>query len=171
MDSEESKWLKKRYREAPQEGAGAKRVKFQSIHEEISSSFPQKAFSYQMVSAAVKEAFPLSTSKKCGKTRAVHVFGIEPMSEQEQPLDIDTASQKSEGTPSSSSSESVISADSRALLERIKQLEEEVSRLQQSTLTLPNLSDQLHHVMFQPTQCTMVQTQLSIFKSSHVTSW
>ena len=99
-----------------------------------------------MVSAAVKEAFPLSTSKKCGKTRAVHFLVLSGYHKQEQPRKIDTTSREGEATPSSSTSE--ISTDNRILVERIKQLAEEVSHLQQSTLTLPNLSDQLHHVMF-----------------------
>ena len=78
MESDESKWLKHQYKEAPPEGPAAKRVKFQTVHNEISSHFPHIAFNYQIISSAVKEAFPMSTSKKYGQSRAVHVFGIEP---------------------------------------------------------------------------------------------
>ena len=76
---EQKSWLRKRYQDAPLEGSSAK-VKFSDVLEELEKQFAPAKFSSNLVSQAIKEVFPQSSSKLSAKLRHKYIFGIEPVS-------------------------------------------------------------------------------------------
>ena len=76
MESDESKWLKSRYQEAATDGPAPKRVKFDSIKEEMLAEFPHKSLSALNIHRFIEESFPNSFAKRLGHSRHTHVFGI-----------------------------------------------------------------------------------------------
>ncbi len=76
--------LMTRYETAPSDGPDAKKVKFSDIHDQLMQCDPP-CTSFGTASQLIKEAFPESYGKKCGKDRNLYIFGIQPAS-------LDTAS-------------------------------------------------------------------------------
>lgn len=74
METNEVKYLKKRYCECP---TGEKRIKFSDIENDLVSRFPSTSWNSRSVSRAVYTAFPSSESKKHGKNRHMYVHGID----------------------------------------------------------------------------------------------
>ena len=66
MESDESKWLKSRYQEAATDGPAPKRVKFDSIKEEMLAEFPHKSLSALNIHRFIEESFPNSFAKRLG---------------------------------------------------------------------------------------------------------
>ena len=62
-ESEIAKWLKSRYMVGPP----TKKVKISKIHDELAAHFTSTKFNSLAVSQAIKEAFPNTVSKPCGK--------------------------------------------------------------------------------------------------------
>ena len=86
-------WLRKRFREVPLGSPAEKRVKFQTIHQSLATQFPSTKFNSRVVLEIVNSVFPESTRVSVGKSKAVHVVGIEEvieevMSEEQQPDDL-----------------------------------------------------------------------------------
>ena len=72
QETNEVKYLKKRYRECP---TGEKRIKFSNIENDLISQFPSTSWNSRSVSRAV---CPSSESKKHGKNRHImYVDGID----------------------------------------------------------------------------------------------
>lgn len=74
MDSDEVKYLRKRYHES---SSSDKRVKFSDIQQDLVTRFPKKSWNSRIISETVRAAFPNSTSKQQGKSRSTFVHGIE----------------------------------------------------------------------------------------------
>ena len=74
MDTEEVKYLKKRYRESP---SAEKKVKFSDIHNELQSQFPTVSWNYRTVSETIQTAFPHSQSKAHGKAHHRYIHRID----------------------------------------------------------------------------------------------
>ena len=72
MESDESKWLKSRYQEAATDGPAPKRVKFDSIKEEMLAEFPHKSLSALNIHRFIEESFPNSFAKRLGHSRHTH---------------------------------------------------------------------------------------------------
>jgi hypothetical protein len=68
-ESESAKWLKSRYMAGP-----PTKVKF---HDELAAHFTDTKFNSFAVSQAVKEAFPNTESRPCGKANHRFVFGLQ----------------------------------------------------------------------------------------------
>ena len=64
MESDEAKWLKRVYSEAPKEGPCAKKVKFSVVQGEFGNRFAPTSYTPYAVSQVIHEAFPNSESKK-----------------------------------------------------------------------------------------------------------
>ena len=112
--TQEVTWLRKRFREVSSGSPAEKRIKFQTIHQSLATQFPSTKFNSRIVSEIVNSAFPVSTRVSVGKSKAVHVVGIEEvMSEEQQPNDL--ARQK---------------ALNAKLIERIQELEARVQYLE-----------------------------------------
>ena len=79
MESDEAKWLKRVYSEAPKEGPCAK-VKFSVVQGEIGNRFAPTSYTPYAVSQVIHEAFPNSESKAYGKLRQKYIFGIQASS-------------------------------------------------------------------------------------------
>ena len=79
MDSEEVKWLKKRYCPTPTDGdvTSIKRVKFDDIKHDMIVQFPTKRLSVYQVSNAITTAFPNTYSRASTHNRKKHIFGLE----------------------------------------------------------------------------------------------
>ena len=70
----------------PSDSPAEKRVKFQTIHQSLATQFPSIKLNSRVVSEIVNSAFPESTRVSVGKSKTVHVVGIEEvMSEEQQP--------------------------------------------------------------------------------------
>ena len=76
MDSEEVKWLKKRYCPTPTDGdvTSIKRVKFDDIKQDM---IAQRSVSAFQVSKAITAAFPSTYSRASSHNRTKHIFGLE----------------------------------------------------------------------------------------------
>ena len=74
--SDESKWLKSHYEEAATGDVPtpSKRVKYQTLKDDIELHFPHRTYNDLVF---IKEAFPMSSTKRLGKLRHTHVLGIE----------------------------------------------------------------------------------------------
>ena len=72
-ESDSAKWLKNRYMVGPP----TKKVKFSKIHNELVARFTNTKFNSLVVSQAIKEAFPNTESKPCGKANHRFVFGLQ----------------------------------------------------------------------------------------------
>lgn len=107
MENEEQTWLKRYYHLAPSDGPAAKRTKFSSIQEQLTSAFPNKSFNSTNVSSLIKSTFPHTLSKPVGKSRQRYIFGLEQVSESEDSL-----------------------VEKQQLLEKIQILEERVEQLE-----------------------------------------
>ena len=114
---QEVKWLWKRFREVPSGSTAEKRVKFQTIHQSLATQFPSSKFNFRVVSEIVNSAFPDSSRVSVGKSKAVHVVGIEEvMSEEPRPDDLDDLQREK--------------ALNAKLVQRIEQLEARVHHLE-----------------------------------------
>ena len=74
----ESAWLKSTFQEteytdAPQQ----KRMKFSEVSAELHKQFPQRSYSTHEVSRLIREVFPHTESKRCGKSRQTQILGLE----------------------------------------------------------------------------------------------
>ena len=58
-------------------GPPTKKVKFSKIHDELAAHFTDTKFNSLAVSQAVKEAFPNTESRHCGKANHRFVFGLQ----------------------------------------------------------------------------------------------
>ena len=126
MESTESQWLKRKFRETSyhNDDPQPKRIKFSELSDEVQQHFPAKKFTPYDISKIVQEAFPHTDSKKCGKSRLRHILGLERRGCE------------------SSSEESVISTGH--LLVEIQQLKDRVAELEKkSELVLCHQADEL----------------------------
>ena len=75
----ETSWLKSVFRETeysidcPQ----PKQMKFSEVSVELHTRFPEQTYSAYEVSRLIREAFPHTESKACGKSRQKHILGLE----------------------------------------------------------------------------------------------
>ena len=128
MHTQEVTWLRKRFRQVSSGSPSEKRVKFQTIHQSLVTQFPSSKFSSKVISDIVNSAFPESTRVSVGKSKVVHVVGIEEvMDEEQQPDEIDDLQRQK--------------AINAQLVERIQQLEEHVQHLEARIRQL----EQEHH--------------------------
>ena len=76
---DESKWLKSHYEEAAigDVPTPSKRVKYQTLKDDIELHFPHRTYNDLVVKGFIKETFPISSTKRLGKLRHTHVLGIE----------------------------------------------------------------------------------------------
>ena len=82
MESEETKWLKKRYRSAPtEEVQNIKKIKFEHIRKDMTAQFPSKYLSNYQVSQAITTAFPNTFSRQNTHSRTKHIFGLEEITD------------------------------------------------------------------------------------------
>ena len=72
-------WLKSLYQEVPEGCPAAKRIKVSDIHKQIEERYA--TCSHNKVSELLHKAFPNAKTKIATKSRTMHVFGIEPVSE------------------------------------------------------------------------------------------
>ena len=93
---QEVTWLRKRFQEVPSGSPAEKRVKFQTIHQSLATQFPSNS---RAVSEIVNSAFPGSTRISVGRSKAVHVVGIEEVMS-EEPDDLDDLQREKALTPS-----------------------------------------------------------------------
>lgn len=73
----ESTWLKSVFQETEYDSPHPKRMKFSEVSTELHSHFPERKYSTYEVSQLVREAFPHSESKRCGKSRHTQILGLE----------------------------------------------------------------------------------------------
>ena len=125
MESEESQWLRKRYRPAPTDGPAAKKIKFSDIHKQLESEFPYRSFPASHVSEEIKSVFPNSLRKAAGKSRQRHIFGLEEITG-------DTSSTSGTGCDSDTSLQLAREREEKQqLLNRVQHLEERILQLEQ----------------------------------------
>ena len=76
---EESTWLKSVFQETEYTGdcPPSKRMKFSEVSAELHSHFPKMKYSAFEVSRLIRDAFPGTESKACGKSRQKHILGLE----------------------------------------------------------------------------------------------
>ena len=55
----------------------SKQVKYQTLKDDIELHFPHRTYNDIVVKGFIKEAFPMSSTKRLGKLRHTHVLGIE----------------------------------------------------------------------------------------------
>ena len=72
-------WLKSLYQEVPEGCPAAKRIKVSDIHKQVEERYA--TCSHNKVSELLHKAFPNAKTKIATKSRTMHVFGIEPVSE------------------------------------------------------------------------------------------
>ena len=80
MESRESRWLKSVFRETAYSSGDcppSKRMKFSDMSTELCTQFPDRKYSAFEVSHIVRDAFPHTESKPCGKSRLKHILGLE----------------------------------------------------------------------------------------------
>ena len=123
---QEVTWLRKRFQEVPSGSPAEKRVKFQTIHQSLATQFPSTKFNSRAVSEIVNSAFPGSTRISVGRSKAVHVVGIEEVMS-EEPDDLDDLQREK--------------ALNAKLVERIQELEVCVQHLEERIRQL----EQEHH--------------------------
>ena len=72
--TDESKWLKSHYEEAATGDVPtpSKRVKYQTLKDDIELHFPHRTYNDLVVKGFIKEAFPMSSTKRLGKLRHTH---------------------------------------------------------------------------------------------------
>ena len=75
----ETAWLKSVFQETEidQPLPKRKRMKFSEVSSELHEHFPEKTYSAYEVSRLIREAFPHTESKPCGKSRQKHLLGLE----------------------------------------------------------------------------------------------
>ncbi len=152
MESEVSKWLRKRCRSAPSDGPTAKKVKFENIHEDLASRFPTKTFrDPKVVSDAIKEVFPQTYSKAAGKSRTKDILGLEVALAQGPSTSQETGVTRENMTPHDADVRDQLARERKekmALLERVKHLEGRVQQLEQVHVVSPShLSSDMNAVI------------------------
>ena len=78
----ESTWLKSEY---TSDCPPSKRTKFSEVSAELHSHFPKKKYSSLEVSRLIRDTFPGTESKACGKSRQKHILGLERITTSSQP--------------------------------------------------------------------------------------
>ena len=73
----ETAWLKRVFQETEIDQPLPKRMKFSEVSSELHEHFPEKAYSAYEVSRLIREAFPHTESKPCGKSRQKHLLRLE----------------------------------------------------------------------------------------------
>ena len=75
----EAAWLKSVFHETEyiSDSPHPKRMKFSDISAELHSHFPQRKYTTNEVSRLVRETFPSTESKPCGKSRQKQILGLE----------------------------------------------------------------------------------------------
>ena len=132
--------LQKVFRESPTEGPQAKKVKFSNIQEELGKQFPDHVVSQYAVSKSIAKAFPRAISKRSGKSRKVHVFGMESARESFTSEEQSTSLQQSASVDPSTSVHQSSLVDSlreenEQLRQRIQQLQSQLERSRPCTLS------------------------------------
>ena len=79
MDDEKAQWLRSLYQEVPEGCPATKCIKVSDIHKQIEERYAM--CSHNKVSELLHKAFPNAETKIATKSRTMHVFGIEPVSE------------------------------------------------------------------------------------------
>ena len=74
-----STWLKSVFQETGRDYPDPNRVKFSDLSQELHSQFPNNTFRNNEVSRIIREAFPHTESKVCGKSRRKHILGPVPV--------------------------------------------------------------------------------------------
>ena len=77
MESDEVRWLRKHYHKTESEDPRTKRMKFETIHSEMSAHFAGTMISNHAVARAIKSAFPQAVTKRYGHDWVFHIFGLE----------------------------------------------------------------------------------------------
>ena len=113
-------------------------VKFGNIHSSASFDFPNKTVSPQVLSSAIRQAFPRSVVKRCGHDRATHVFGIE-----ELPKDID-----SPNVHDVLQQNAQLQEENVQLKQKVKQLEDRVCELEQKCDVYQQCSREMQQLVF-----------------------
>ena len=128
MDSEEVRYLKCRYQEAP---SAEKKVKFSDIEDDLVQHFPSTSYNAQRVSQAIAQAFPQAISKRHGKKRHKFLFGIDvrPTEECEQP------------------SVDALVAENMELKVRVRELEARIAELEKKVKSMEELDVQMHRAL------------------------
>ena len=114
--------LKKRHCKSDSLGPQVKFAKFGNIHSSVSFDILNKTVYPQILSSAIRQAFP---RKRCGHDRATHVFGIEEM-----PKDID-----SPNVHDVLQQNAQLQEENVQLNQKVKQLEDRVCELEQKCVT------------------------------------
>ena len=75
----ESAWLKSVFQETEynSDSPQPKRMKFSDMSAELHLNFPERKYSAYEVSQLIREAFPNTESKACGKSRQKQILGLE----------------------------------------------------------------------------------------------
>lgn len=148
MESEEIRWLKKRYHSAPTDGElqDIKKVKFEHIRKDMTAQFPSKKLSNYQVSQAVSTAFPNTFSRASTHDRTKHIFGLEEITDTPcvQSVDLEAENQRLR-----------LLVDDQQLrlqemLNRIDELERQVAQLQKqldSSVQSPSLESQVGRLL------------------------
>ena len=88
MDSEMRMWLKRHYQNAEANGPEAKIIKLSDIVEDATVTLHSTTkVTPSVLSRAIKTEFPESISKKSGKSRHVHIYGLETSRGQKHSLE------------------------------------------------------------------------------------
>ena len=75
--SKEVTWLRQVLQPEDEEGPKPKRVKVSDIHDSLEAQFSPSTYSHRVVSSLLNEAFPQAYTKPAGKTRVMHLHGID----------------------------------------------------------------------------------------------
>ena len=149
MESDQVKWLKSRYHEAPVQGPNAKRVKFADVHQELQKQFAPVKVTAKAASQLLKSAFPCSENKPCGKSRQKHICGIQAIPAEGDP-EVNVAGPLSHKSSSNPSLLELEQAKSELLQKQVQTLEArvlELERIQATSFCPELLAQQVQHVL------------------------
>lgn len=143
----EARWLKSVFKEVERESPPTKRVKFSEVASELQDWFPDKKYSPFSVSKLIREAFPHSESKACGRSRQRHILGIERIqtpSSEDYSMSEDCST--SEDCPMSHSANVTPKPSYSDLLVENQQLKDKIQQLEQvSANSLCHQADHFAH--------------------------
>ena len=150
MESDETKWLKKRYRPAPTDGEvqNVKKIKFEHIRKDMMAQFPSKNLSNYQVSQAISAAFPNTFSRLSTRSRTKHIFGLEEITD----------------TPCSSSDD--LEAENRRLRLQVDNQQVRLQVMQNRIDELERQVAQLQEHIGSSAQLSSLETQIGSLLSS-----
>ena len=125
-------------------GPPTKKVKFSKIHNELVAHFTNTNFNSLAVSQAIKEAFPNTESKPCGKANDCFVFGLQ----EQESLSIHDSS--THALMATLEHERISNRDLQArliMMEKVHELEARVHELEATAYTPAILDDRMNRAM------------------------